>query len=123
MRELYEKSCELLEPYFSRNFHESKERFLIALDKGRASIDIKKIIPAAVQGKVDTLFLEKNSDIFGIYDLSNGGLSMQEELSTANVSLTNLAARKVFEQGGTVYLLDIKDMPDPSSGLNALFRY
>ena len=123
IKELYEKSCELLEPYFSRKFHESKERFLIALDKGRASSDIKEIIPAAVQGKVDTLFLEKNSDIFGIYDLSNGGLSMQEELSTANVSLTNLAARKVFEQGGTVYLLDLKDMPDPSSGLNALFRY
>jgi hypothetical protein len=56
---LHEKAWELLEPWFNRNFHDKKERFLMSLNKGKASSDIRKIIPAAVQGKIDTIFYRK----------------------------------------------------------------
>jgi hypothetical protein len=122
-RMLHERAWEILEPYFNNNFLGRRERYLIGIDKGKASSNIREIIPAAITGKVDTLFLEKDTDVFGIYDPSTGGVSVQKEQDTMNVSLTNLAAKKVFEQGGTVYLLEKHDMPDGSSGINALFRY
>jgi hypothetical protein len=122
-RSLHQKAWQVIEPYFTRAFHEKKERFFIGTDKGKASSNIREIIPAAIQGKIETLFLEKNADVFGIYDPSTGGISIQEEQSIANVSLMNMAAKKVFEQGGSVYLLNKEDMPEPSSEINALFRY
>ncbi len=114
---------EILEPYFSQEFLRRKERYLIGIDKGKASSNIREIIPAAVSGKIDTIFLEKNTDVFGVYDPASGGISIQEEQNMSNVSLTNLAAKKVFEQGGVVYNLDKHQMPDGSSEINALFRY
>ncbi|HEX2970208.1 MAG TPA: hypothetical protein VHO46_14010 [Bacteroidales bacterium] len=122
-RSLHIKAWEALEPYFMQGFLSRKERYLIGIDKGKASSNIREIVPAAVSGKIDTLFLEKNTDIFGIYDPSTGGISIQEEQSTAGESLLNLAAKKVFEQGGAVYLLEKHHMPDGSSEVNALFRY
>jgi hypothetical protein len=35
----------------------------------------------------------------------------------------NLAAKKVFVQGGKVYILGKHEMPDGSSEMNALLRY
>lgn len=122
-RSMHEKAWELLEPHFEQGLHNRKERFLIGIDKGKASSNIREIIPAAVAGRIDTLFLEKNSDVFGVYDLTTGGISIQEQQNLANVSLTNLAAKKVYEQGGYIYLLGKHEMPDGSSDINALFRY
>lgn len=123
IRALHGRAWELLEPYFSQEFLNRKERYLIGIDKGKASSNIREIIPASVAGKVDTLFIGKGADIFGVYDPSTGGISIQEEQNMSNVSLMNLAAKKVFEQRGMVYLLEKHEMPDGSSEINALFRY
>lgn len=122
-RMLHERAWDVLKPYFSNEFLGRKERYLIGIDKGKASSNIREIIPAAIIGKVDTLFLEKDTDVFGIYDPATGGVNIQEEQNMQNVSLTNLAAKKVFEQGGAVYHIEKNQMPDGSSGINALFRY
>jgi hypothetical protein len=122
-KSLHQKAWQIIEPHYLKSFYEKKERFLIGIDKGRASANIREIIPAAIPGKVETLFLQKNAEVFGIYDPSSGGISIQEGQSIANVSLMNMAAKKVFEQGGSVYLLNKEDMPEPSSDINALFRY
>lgn len=120
---LHSQAWELLRPFFDQTLNERKNRFMIAHDKGKASSDIREIIPAAIQGKVDTLFIEKNSEVFGVYNPLSGELSLEEDHHDPNVSLMNLAAKKVFEQGGRVYLLDRIEMPDGSSDINALFRY
>ena len=46
-----------------------------------------------------------------------------EENDSAAISLMNWAAIKTFLNGGTVYLLDKEDMPNPHSRINALYRY
>jgi hypothetical protein len=120
---LHSQAWEILRPHFDRTLNERKNRFMIAHDKGKATSDIREIIPAAIRGKVDTLFIEKNSEIFGVYNPLSGDLSLDEDHHDPNVSLMNLAAKKVFEQGGRVYLLDRIEMPDGSSDINALFRY
>ncbi|MGE5406320.1 MAG: hypothetical protein ACM3NR_01305 [Methanosarcina sp.] len=120
---LHDMARQLLEPYFRQHLLEKKNKFLIAYDRGKASRDIKDIVRAAVTGRIDTIFIEKNSDIFGIYDQSSGDTIIHESHDIANVSLMNLSAKKTFEQGGTVYLLDRIDMPDGSVDMNALFRY
>jgi hypothetical protein len=120
---LHVKATELLEPYFNKSLVEKKEKYLIAYDKGKASRDINEIVRAAVSGRIDTIFIEKSSDVFGIYDISTGETIINESHDLANVSLMNLSAKRTFEQGGMVYLLDRIDMPDGSVDVNALLRY
>lgn len=123
LKTLHEKAWEIIEPHFGQELDERREKYLIAVERGKSSSNIREIIPAAIQSKIDTLFIEKNTDIFGIYDPSTGGVTIQEGHNMANVSLMNLAGKKVFEKGGKVYILEKHEMPDGSSEMNALFRY
>ncbi|HEX2976195.1 MAG TPA: hypothetical protein VHO68_09670 [Bacteroidales bacterium] len=120
---LHRAAREVLVPYFRKNFEDRKDRFLIGFERGKASRDIREIVGAAVSGRIDTLFVEKNSDAFGIYDPTTGETTVKESQTLSNVSLMNLAAKHTFEQGGTVYNIDRIHMPDGSVDINALFRY
>lgn len=123
LRQLHGKAWEIMGPHFAQELNERKEKYLIAIERGKSSSNIREIVPAAVEGKIGTLFIEKNTDVFGVYDPANGGVIINEEHNTSNVSLLNLAAKKVFIQGGKVYILQKHEMPDGSSEMNALLRY
>lgn len=123
IRQLHEKALDVIGNHFGKQLKERKEKCLIAFERGKSSSNIREIIPAAVEGKIDTLFVEKTTDIFGVYDPSNRDVMIQEKQNMSNVSLINLAGKKVFDQGGKVYILEKHEMPDGSSEMNALFRY
>lgn len=120
---LHEKAWELVKPYFSQNRKIKSDLFLQGYNSGKSSSDLKDIIPAALQGRIDTVFLENRSDIFGIYNSSTQELRIDSEHKIPNISLMNLLAIKVFDQGGSVFLMEKENMPDDSSKVNALFRY
>ncbi len=120
---LHEKTWELLQPYFSRNRQEKSDQYLQFQGTGKTSSDIKEILPNAFYGKVNTLFLENRADIFGIYNSETSETILNSKHTDSNISLMNLVALKVFEQDGTVYLMEKEDMPDSSSKINALYRY
>ncbi|MCJ7467278.1 MAG: hypothetical protein MUO53_11375 [Maribacter sp.] len=120
---LHEEAWELLQPYFRKTRQEKLDQFSQFIGMGKASSDLNKILPAALEGKVDTLFLENRADIFGTYNPSTQEINIQETHQIPNISLLNLVAMKVLIKGGTVYLLEKEDMRDSSSRINALFRY
>ncbi|MCJ7468308.1 MAG: hypothetical protein MUO53_16640 [Maribacter sp.] len=120
---LHEEAWELLQPYFSKTRQEKLDQFSKFIGTGRTSSDINEILPAALEGNVDTLFLENRADIFGVYNPSTQEINIQDTHQIPNVSLMNLVAMKVLIKGGTVYLFEKEDMPDVSSKINALFRY
>jgi hypothetical protein len=122
-KELHARALEKVEPLFSSEHEEKMAQFEQFHGTGRTSADIHEVLPAALYGKVDTLFLEKGSDIWGDYDPKTNEITVNNGDEFPHVSLSNLAAIKVFLQGGHVYLLDQDDMPDPQSKVNALYRY
>ncbi|HMR38952.1 MAG TPA: hypothetical protein PKA90_00840 [Ignavibacteria bacterium] len=120
---LHERAWELVKRYFNQNRKIKSDLFLQGYNSGKSSSELKEIIPAALSGKVDTLFLENRSDIFGIYNTSTLDLRLDPGHKIPNISLMNFLAVKVFEQGGSVYLMEKENMPDDSSKVNAFFRY
>lgn len=120
---LHEEAWELLESYFSKSRQEKVNQFSKFLGTGRASSDINEILPAALEGNVDTLFLENRADIFGVFNPTTQETNIQHTHQVQNISLMNLAAIKVLIKGGTVYLFEKEDMPVTSSKISALFRY
>ncbi len=76
-----------------------------------------------MDGKIDTLFVQHNTDIFGVYDWENKHVIHDEQKEIHNISLTNLVALQTFTQGGKVYVLEADEMPIKECAVIALFRY
>ncbi|PHR49283.1 MAG: hypothetical protein COA32_03660 [Fluviicola sp.] len=120
---LHEEAWNLVEPYFNQKRKEKMEDFKELHGSGKATSDPEKIMKSAVQGKVDSLFIENGEDIYGNYDSSKMKIEIKEERNPSNISLMNLVAMKVFKLGGDVYLTEKEDIPDGSSKMNAVLRF
>lgn len=120
---LHQKAWEQIEPYFDKEKEQKMHQFR-EFNPGRTSKNIKEIIPAIFEGKVDTLFLQDKEDLWGNYNPDMASVEITDNSNGhGKLSLMNLAAVKVIEQGGTVYLVDQAFMPDMSSKMNAVYRY
>jgi hypothetical protein len=123
LAEIHQKARELLQPHFDKTKQEKLAKFEGLYGTGKTSNDLEEIVNASFDGKVDTLFLEKNADMFGIYNPSTRKIKVEESHHSPNVSLTNLIAMRVLKDGGNVYLLDREAMPAKFSIAYALYRY
>lgn len=120
---LHEKSWKVIEPFFEKTRKEKLKKYEEWCNTEHTSSSIHDIIPFSFEGKIDTLFLENREEIWGIYDQENRKVIIDDHQTTGNVSLMNLAAKKVLENGGNVFLMEAAFMPEKASKMNALFRY
>jgi len=123
MLELQERALKLMEPYFEKTKREKLKKFEDLNQTVKTSASVHDIIPAIIQGKVDTVFLENKVDIWGIYNQNTMAVEVQDEQSPKNTSLMNLAAKAVIEHGGNVFLIEPEAIPEKSSKMNALYRF
>lgn len=121
--ELHRRVWALLALYFDQERRQQAERLSQLRDTERTATDIRAIIPAATGGQVDALFLDKNEDIWGVYDAPDASVRVSRQRHPSDTELTNLAAVRVFLNGGKVYLSDREALPLPYTPVNALYRY
>ncbi|MBT8184601.1 MAG: hypothetical protein KJN76_07160, partial [Eudoraea sp.] len=119
----HQESWALVAPYFKKGKTDKLKVFKEQYHTPKTSYEIGDVVSAAINGKIDTLFIAESNDIFGTYDLKNDKVSIDEKHSIKNVSLTNLAALQTFDKGGEVYFLPSEQMPVKESPMNAVFRY
>ncbi len=119
---LHDKALHLLEPYFKTK-EEEKLKSYTNVGLSQKSTSIHDIIPAAFEGKIDTLFLENREEIWGTYNPKNRAVKIDEKQTSENCSLMNLAAVKVIENSGSVFLKESAFLPNKEAKMNALFRY
>lgn len=113
---------------FYRKCHSAKIVFPMStgstrLAGGKTSVDIKDIIPASVDGRVETLFIQKGKDLYGIYDREKRNIIVSESAKTYHASLYNMATVHTLQNGGLVFLAEPGEMPVKDTEINALFRY
>lgn len=118
---LHEMAWSLIELFFLEKRNEKKTILQNQAPSGKTSFDLNDIIPASIEGKIDTLFLKKYNDRYGIYDQVNRSLIIDEEQKLGQASLYNLAAVQTLLKGGTAYLSET--MPVKGTNINALYRY
>ncbi len=121
--ELHDRAWNLVENHFQQGKKDRLDQFGGFLAYEKASNDLETIVAAAVNGRVDTLFLQNGAEAYGIFDPANQTIRLEEAKTPANVSLLNLAAIQTFLQQGTVYLLEPAEMPNEQSTASAIFRY
>ncbi|MDO1513937.1 hypothetical protein Q2T41_14850 [Maribacter confluentis] len=120
---LHQDSWNLIEPHFTKIESEMILKFKELYHTQKTSYEIGDILSAALNGTVDTLFIENDTDIFGTFDITSNKVRIDESKEISNTSLTNLAALETLKKGGKVFFLPTEDMPVENSNLNAIFRY
>ncbi|MDT0678070.1 hypothetical protein [Autumnicola musiva] len=119
---LHDKALKVMEPHLEKEKRDKLNNFK-ELNPEKTSTEIHDIIPAAYEGKIDTLFLENRAEVWGKYDEKNRKVETSTEQSDNTYSLMNLTAAKVIENGGSVFLIESAFMPEKESKLNAIYRY
>ena len=123
--ELHAQAWEIVEPLFQQDRQKAVERFGSLQGTGRATHQIEEILPAAHDGRVDTLFTARGVRIWGSYDAASREVKPQGDQSAqrnGSQDLLDLAAVQTYLHGGRVFAVDQQEVPGGYAAA-AIFRY
>jgi hypothetical protein len=120
---LHEKAKKLLNGYFEKEKKLKIESFEQALVKQLASYRENEVIAEAYNQRIDTLFIQENEVFWGYFDKETNKIIPQKDFTTYKSCLLNFAAVHTILNNGNVFLLGPDEMPEPSSRVNAIYRY
>ncbi len=120
---LHQESWKLIQPYFEKTKDAKLLQYKELYHTPKTSYQISEIVPAAINGRIDTLFVQNVADEFGVFDQETNRLMFRKKTDLNNASLSDLSAVSTFMQGGKVFLLKSEEMPDAGHPMNALLRY
>lgn len=121
--QIHEMAWAKMAPMFDQDRKDKIAQFKEYQGSGRTASDLDQVLAEAKAGRIDALFVENRADIWGVYNAEKRHVRIDEVVLPSSVSLLNMAAMETFLNGGTVYILEQDEMPDPHSKINALYRY
>jgi len=123
--ELRDAAWEIVEPVLTADRRRAAERYGDLAGSGRASSRYDEILPAAHDGRVDTLFVARGVRLWGAYDVHRREVRLQGDQDgqrNGNEDLLDLAAVQTFLNRGQVYAVPQAEVPD-GQAMAAVFRY
>ena len=122
--ELARAAWPIVEPVFRAARAAAAERYRALESAGRSAGDLETVLPAAAQGRIDTLFAARGRHVWGTFspdtlELHRGN---GDGPAPGQSDLLDDAARLTLTTGGTVYVVDPAEMP-VGSDIAAIFRY
>ena len=121
LKELHARAWGIVRPHFLKPQREAAARYPEAFAHQRGSANLKDVLAAAHEGRIQTLFVDAARPIWGRYDRTSGEVETHEKQAPADVDLLNLAARHVLLNGGEVYAVTGDELPaEPLAGI---YRY
>jgi hypothetical protein len=123
-QELHEQAWPIVEANFQKSQQEVVARFneLFGSNTGKASNNIKEIIPAAYYQRVDSLLVTVGQQQWGLFDPTSETVYLHQQEETGDEDLLDFAAAHTLLNGGTVYAVSQEQVPY-SSPVAAIFRY
>lgn len=119
---LHDKAWEIVRPLFTEAKEEVVERYKQMAHSDQASDDLQTIVPAAVQGRVDALFVAVGTQKWGQYDINTNSIEVHDESRNGDEDLLDFAAVQTMANGGTVYAVDPTQVPGDTP-VAAVFRF
>ena len=87
-----------------------------------ASADIKTIVPAAHEGRIDTLFVEAGCEQWGYFDAEKRSVTLDPDKKLGAYDLTDYAAVHTYLKAGKVYVVGANELFEASK-CAAILRY
>ena len=120
--ELQSNAWAAVEPHFRAIRQQAARDYQEFAGGPRASADIRQVVPAAVQGRVDKLFVAVGRQIWGRWNQDAQSAEVSAEKQSGDRDLLNLAAIQTLLQSGAVYAVPPGEVPGGGL-LAAVFRY
>lgn len=122
--ELHDQAWQIVEPLFHKKEQEAIEYYheLAGSDTGKASNDIKEIIPAAYFQRIDSLFVPVGRQIWGDFDPDTMSVDLHPQPEPDDEDMLDFAAIHTLLNGGTVYAVEPEQVPEQAPAA-AIFRY
>ncbi len=118
------EAWEIVRPLFATARTRAFAQWEAVAGSGRVLEGIVRTLPAAAQGRIESLFLVDGVVAPGFYDPASGAVEPADVLANTDTpeDLYELAAAYVFRHGGDVYLTEPEEMP-AGIGVVAILRY
>lgn len=120
--ELRDRAWKLVAPYFEQGRVKAEKHWQELAGTRRTSNEVAEILPAAVQGRVEVLFVDGGSDVWGRFDSGAGEVQIHKTPEAEDQDLLEAATLFSLRNGGTVYAVDSGHVPGGRE-LAAVFRY
>lgn len=120
--QLLEKSREVADSHFKKKRDGEFSRYHDLGGTDLASSDLKQIVPAAHEGRIDTLFVEAGSEQWGVFDAEVRSVALETGPRLGAYDLTDYAAVHTYLKGGRVYVVRTRETPGISQ-CAAILRY
>jgi len=121
-QEIQEAAWAIVEPALRKAKEAAARRYDEFRGGPRADNDIRTVLPAAIQGRVDQLFVAVGKQQWGHFDENELRVTLHEEKQLGDRDLLNLAAIQTLLQGGAVYAVAPDEVPGGEL-LAAVLRY
>jgi hypothetical protein len=119
--QIREQAFPLMEPVLRQNRQKAVRRFLDLCGTSQASDDIARILAAAFDGKVDTLLVDSDAQLWGSVRAVDRKVEVHASRQAGDDDLIDLAAAQTLLHAGTVHSLEDDKLPLDRS-VAAVFR-
>jgi hypothetical protein len=109
--ELHARTWEVAASYFSRGEQAAVNIFRNKLGTGLVVEDLQSVLTAACQGRVETLFVVGNEQVWGVFDTGELQMVLKNQNDDRSVDLLDEAVFQTLCKKGKVYIKERQDMP------------
>jgi hypothetical protein len=122
--ELHKSAWDIVEPHFQVAQEEAVSYYqqLSGQASERAADTLEKIVPAASDGRIETLFIATGVQLWGVFNPNTNEIEHHAQMESGDESLLDLAAVQTYLKGGTVYAVEPDKVPGGTSAA-AVLRY
>lgn len=121
---IHAEALALLEPHFSAELHHAVEAFSEGRGGDAATGDLRRIVPAALEGRIDTLIVGDEDTAWGMYDAAGDHMTLRSHPDSGDIDLLDHAATATLLNGGTVHVLPAERAREATgTDAAALLRY
>lgn len=124
--DLHEKANEIMKPYQLELQKKRVEKYNQLAGSGKTSYDLEEIVKAAVNGRVEALFLAKNATRWGkLQNENEPKVEIHQEYHDDDNDLLDLSAVNTILNSGETYFVDKEQIPEDTIDTDyaAVFRY
>jgi len=124
MEELHKSAWEIIRPHFQMPQEKAIAFYqqLSGQKSIRAANTLEKILPAAIQGRIETLFIAAGIQQWGVINPVTNEIDIHDRLQPGDEHLLDLVAVQTYLKDGTVYIVEPEEVPGGTYAA-AVLRY
>jgi hypothetical protein len=110
-KEIHEAAWSVVEPHFAQSRHAILSHYADLSNSDKASDRLETILPAALHGRVRTLFIRTDVPVWGNFDPDGLSSTVHDSQEQGDIDLVDLATVYVLQRQGMIYGLQKEEMP------------